>query len=376
MAVRFDLDRLATTGAAIPVISGVLRFLEGANSGIAQYSLADNGTLAFVQGPVNVVEGANLGSLAIFDDKGNAERIPIAPGMFAGLRASPDARTVAYHSGTEPDFNIWLQDLAGKTASRRLTFAGRNSAPVWSPDNQWIAFRSSRDGEEAIFRQRADGSGAAERLTKPEAGSTHTPHAWSPNGTRLVYEIEKDQKFELHVLSLSDRKSSRFSDVTSTVHMDPALSPDGRWLVYQRSDQAQVTDPSGAPSTAVLQAFVEPFPSSGARYLVPVAPIAGHPQWTRTGDRLIINAASTSSIAVDFHSTPSVAFGPPTAFPRLRRTEPNPLTTRRNSDALPDGKLLGISIDIALEVSGEARRRDQIAVILNWAADLDTRFRR
>lgn len=52
------------------------------------------------------------------------------------------------------------------------------------------------------------------------------------------------------------------------------------------------------------------------------------------------------------------------------------MTTRRNSDALPDGKLLGISIDIALEVTGEARRRDQIAVILNWAADLDARFKR
>jgi serine/threonine-protein kinase len=375
MAVRFDLDRLATTGAAIPVISGVLRFLDGANSGIAQYSLADNGTLAFVQGPTKVVEGANVGSLAIFDEKGNAEPLPVAPGFFAGLRVSPDALTVAYQSGTEPDFNIWLQDLAGKTASRRLTFAGRNIAPVWSPDNQWIAFRSNRDGDEAIFRQRADGTGTAERLTKPDPGTIHTPYAWSPDGSRLVYEIEKDQKFELHVLSLADRKSSRFSDVTSTVHMDPALSPDGRWLVYQRSDQPRVTDPSvSSPSTTVLQAFVEPFPSTGARYLVPVGPIAGHPQWTRTGDRLIINAASTSSLAVDFHATPSVAFGRPMPFPRLRRTEPNPLLNRRNSDALPGGRLLGTSIDIALEVSGEARRRDQIAIVLNWASELAARL--
>ena len=53
---------------------------------------------------------------------------------------------------------------------------------------------------------------------------------------RLVYEIEKDGTFQLHVLSLADRTSSRFSDVTSAVHVEPSLSPDGRWLVYQRTD--------------------------------------------------------------------------------------------------------------------------------------------
>lgn len=141
--------------------------------------------------------------------------------------------------------------------------------------------------------------------------------------------------------------------------MEPALSPDGRWIVYQRNDQS-------GPYSRELQAFVEPFPGSGARYLVPVTPVPGHPQWTRTGDRLIVNTTATSSVAVDFHPTPSVAFGPPMDFPRLHRTEPNPLTGRRNSDAMPNGKLLGISIDLAAEGSGDAARRDQIAVVLNW----------
>jgi serine/threonine-protein kinase len=372
MAMPFDLDRFATTGPAIPVIPGVLRFLEGNNSGVAQYSLAANGTLVFVGGPVKVVDGLEKALLAVFDDKGNVERLPIPAGLFRGIRASPDGRTVAYESGNDPDINIWVQDLEGKTASRRLTLGGgRNTAPVWSPDNRWIAFRSDREGNEAIFRQRADGTGAAERLTKPEAGTKHTPHTWSPDGARLVYEIEKDGIFQLHVLSIADRTSARFSDVTSTVHMEPMLSPDGRWLAYQRSEQSE-----SGPNvrTPLLQAFVEPFPSTGAKYLVPVTPIAGHPLWSRRGDRLIFNASATSSMAVDFHATPSLAFGPPTVYPRLHRTEPNPLINRRNSDALPNGKLLGISIDLALESSGETTRRDQIAVVLNWLQTLDARF--
>jgi Tol biopolymer transport system component len=365
MAIPFDLNRLATTGPASPVIPGVLRFVEGNNSGVAQYSLADNGTLVFVGGPTKVVDGAENALLALFDDKGNVTRLPIPTGFFRGLRASPDARTVAYDSGSDTDANIWVQDLEGKTASRRLTFGGRNTAPVWSPDNRWIAFRSDREGDEAIFRQRADGSGAAERLTKPEAGTKQTPHAWSPDGARLVYEIEKDGMFQLHVLALENRTSVRFGDVASAVHMEPALSPDGRWIVYQRNDQS-------GPYTRTLQAFVEPFPGTGAKYLVPVAPVAGHPQWSRTGDRLIFNATATSSTAVDFHATPLVEFGPPTDFPRLHRTEPNPLINRRNSDAMPGGKLLGISIDLAVESS--ATRRDQINVILNWHQTLESRL--
>ena len=71
---------------------------------------------------------------------------------------------------------------------------------------------------------------------------------------------------------------------------------------------------------------------------------------------------------------PSVAFGPPTPFPRVHRTEPNPLVNRRNSDAMPEEKVLGISIDLALESSGEATRRDQIAVILNWQQTLNARL--
>ena len=52
---------------------------------------------------------------------------------------------------------------------QRLTFGGSNRYPVWSRDGRWVAFQSDRDGDRAIFRQAADGSGTAERLTKPEA---------------------------------------------------------------------------------------------------------------------------------------------------------------------------------------------------------------
>jgi hypothetical protein len=53
---------------------------------------------------------------------------------------------------------------------RRLTFGGKSRYPVWSPDGLRIAFQSDREGDLAIFSQRTDGTGAAERLTRPEDG--------------------------------------------------------------------------------------------------------------------------------------------------------------------------------------------------------------
>ena len=41
--------------------------------------------------------------------------------------------------------NVWLAELAGTSAARRLTFSVKNRAPIWSGDSQWIIFQSDRE---------------------------------------------------------------------------------------------------------------------------------------------------------------------------------------------------------------------------------------
>src|SRR5262245_59127688 len=86
---------------------------------------------------------------------------------------------------------VSIYELDGSKAPRRLTFGGKNRSPAWSPKSEWIAFQSDRDGDAGIYQQRADGSGTAQRLTKPEPGARHFPNSWSPNGEILLFESRK-----------------------------------------------------------------------------------------------------------------------------------------------------------------------------------------
>ena len=69
---------------------------------------------------------------------------------------------------------------------RQLTSGGTSRHPIWSRDGRRVAFQSDRDGDLAIFHQRADGSGIADRLTMPEPETEHVPQSWSKDGGYLL----------------------------------------------------------------------------------------------------------------------------------------------------------------------------------------------
>jgi len=71
---------------------------------------------------------------------------------------SPDGRQIAFYSGRDGDYEIYVMNTNGSN-QRRLTFSpGRDASPVWSPDGQWIAFESERNGNYDLFAIRPDGS--------------------------------------------------------------------------------------------------------------------------------------------------------------------------------------------------------------------------
>jgi TolB protein len=74
--------------------------------------------------------------------------------------------------------DIYVMQADGSNQTRLTDDPADDRDPVWSPDGQWIAFISLRDGVSELYVMRADGS-AQTRLTDDAETETGRP-AWSP----------------------------------------------------------------------------------------------------------------------------------------------------------------------------------------------------
>jgi serine/threonine-protein kinase len=355
-AIPFDLGTLKTTGGQTPVVEGVRN--SGATTGAAQFSVADNGTLIFVPGPLSGANSGAVRTLALLDRSGRElERLKVEPRSYIFPRVSPNGKQVAV-STEEDKPDVWIIDLAGGSAPRQLTLGGNSRTPVWSkPDGSRVAFRSNRDGDDSIFWQQADGAGTAERLTKAESGISHIPSSWSPDGKFLAYTVVKvgvSATGQVWVLSLDDRRATLFAERAT----NPDFSPDGRWLAYQTDETGQ------------NQVFVQPFPATGARYPVVAG---GHPFWSYDGSELFFNPRAGQIGVVRINTRSTFSFGEPLYVPLAGLVSRNPQGNPRVWDIAPDRKrVIGVSEAIDSATPGEAANQ-QIEVVLNWFTDLRAR---
>ena len=149
---RFDADRLALVGPAVPLVNGIISKGSNANVGVSS-----NGTLTYIPGStINYVsrfiwrarDGQVLGATG--PDKLEYPRYP---------RISPDGRKLVATIGPAQEGHIWVYDTAGAAQPYKITFNAHNTQPTWSPDGSRVAFISTRDGPTRnVFVVPADGS--------------------------------------------------------------------------------------------------------------------------------------------------------------------------------------------------------------------------
>jgi serine/threonine-protein kinase len=356
LAVPFDLKRMAISGATVPVVDGVRRGSFG--TGATHFAFSATGSLAYVPGPASAA--ATHLTLGVFDRKGGVEPLTLPPGPYELPRLSPDRKRVAFGSDDGKEAMIWIYELSRGQAMRRLTFGGKNRHPIWSADGQRVAFQSDREGDQAIFSQRADGTGPAERLTKPDPGTAHVPQSWSPDGNQFLFSTTKGQSTSLRIFSLNSRTEKAFGSVQSSTTIGAVFSPDGRWIAYSARDTGRFAN--------IL--FVQPFPATGAKYQISKSSEDGHhPVWTADGTELLFIPGPGQFAVVRITTKPTFAFGDAEALVAGFATAG--ATVERTYDIGPDGKgLLGLMSGVT--TSG-ARASPQIQVVLNWFEELKAR---
>jgi Tol biopolymer transport system component len=357
-AQAFDLKRLEKTGGPVGMVEGVQR---GSTSGSAHFAFSSTGSLIYLPGPVSIT-GSGQDSLALVDRKGVAEPLMKLPsGTYDFPRVSRDGKRVAYETddGTAP--SIWTYDLSEANSANHLTLVGANRYPIWSADGERVAFQSDREGDLGIWWQRADGTGTAERLTKPEKGISHIPDSWSPDGQTLSYTEVKADTEAVWTYSLRDKKATLFAEAPASKLGRSVFHPDGHWIAYQKRD-AQGVD-----------IFVKPYPPTATTYQISKEGNNRLPLWSPDGKELFYIAGGGALAAVSITTKPSFTHGSPVTAPpgfRVRRDN-----FMRPYDILPNGKFIGV-VQTGQTQAGQTQAgaaTAQIQVVLNWFEEVKQR---
>jgi serine/threonine protein kinase/Tol biopolymer transport system component len=359
--VPFDIRNLKVTGGPMPLVQGVK-----SEVGVAHYDVSATGSLAYVPGPTSGMAGEQ--HLALIDRTGKVELLKLPPSIYSFPRFSPDGRHVAVEIDSGNDANIWIYELSGVSALRRLTFGGRNRVPAWSADGQQVAFQSDRDGDAAVFAQRADGAGSAERLTTPEKDVAHVPESWSSNG-HLLFTATQGPESTLWTYSVHDKTSRPFDAVrASRQPTNAAFSPNGLWVAYQSNE------------TGPLAVYVQPFPATGSRFQASLdAPqdAPHHPLWSRDGTELFYVAGPNRLVVTRVSERSGLSFSNPVVIQTgtWKNTFGGP-TTIRNYDVSTDGKRFIGVIASGTTDSDTPRTLQQLQVVLNWFEEVKQRMPR
>jgi len=250
LVVPVDVSSGTLTGAPVAIAEQIL---VDATSGSGQFSVSDNGTLAYMAG-----DGARSAQAVWVDRAG--KRTPVDSvwrGQIGAVALSPDgSRLAAAILGAGEQ--VWVKRLPGGPVSR-LTFVGASNArPAWTSDGRRVAFISALGGAvggRQAWIQRADGSVDAELLAAVPQGVEEVE--WSPDGTRYILRIGSTNGARDLVLGTVGDSIPRPLVTGPADEFAPAVSPNGRWFAYASNESGKseifvrLLDDPGAGRTQV-----------------------------------------------------------------------------------------------------------------------------
>lgn len=149
----------------------------------------DGSTIGFTSWRRDSADTARAPHLYVMRADGSQERRLVARTLAtsAGMRWSPDGRTIVYSRGGGSNGADLVLARADGTGERTLTDGARHGlyhgAAAFSPDGEWLAFYTADSLKSALEVMRIDGSERRALLTKGK----HWYPQWSPDGRWIVH---------------------------------------------------------------------------------------------------------------------------------------------------------------------------------------------
>ena len=129
--------------------------------------------------------------------------------------------------------DIYVMNADGTDVMQLTTDPADEFDPALSPDGKRIAFRHQAGDASDIYVINVDGSGVT-NLTADGARFIDYAPAWSPDGTAIVWNSDRDnpQSGILHAF-LMNSDGSNVRKITDEIYIEyPAWSPDGKQIAF------------------------------------------------------------------------------------------------------------------------------------------------
>jgi serine/threonine-protein kinase len=338
MAAPFDVDALRLTGDAVLVSDGVS---VRANQR-TDLTVSRDGALVYALG--NAL--GNRRELVWVERDGAVRAVDsLWSGELLGRPAlSPDGRAAAVSIRGASGQQVWVKQLDRGPVSR---VADAGARPTWSPDGTSIVFTATGG---RLQRVPADGSA----LPVPLGVDGNYAHV-SRDGQWVVF-VERGDIYGVRTGADSTRRTLVADPVTQ---LNPALSPDGRWLAY-------ASDESGT-----FQVYVRPFPDTKVAKRQVSIGSGWAPRWSRSGRELFyLDGESNFWVA---EVLPGRAFATGTPRRLFSALAFGPLSTH-TFDVSADGRRFLFSRVVGGATAEE--RPDELVVVQNFCTELREKVKR
>jgi TolB protein len=131
---------------------------------------------------------------------------------------SPDGKTLIFMRHVDQNTDLYARPILTGEVTRLTDNPGFDTSPAWSPDGQWILYRSVQEGRYHVCRMRPDGSEQTSLFSNTQ--DVGAP-IWSNDGNRIAINLGSEGEGEIYVMNADGSNVMQISQQPSGWEWQP-----------------------------------------------------------------------------------------------------------------------------------------------------------